>query len=213
MELINLIFDLGVLFAIYSFMWFFIDLGIALLLSGRVRSDEEVYILRAVKYLFLVNLTFMFSLSQQDQLDVIQLIPSAIILIVYFIGKLQRKQKQQALFAQLKNFTFFRFNAKYEFTLIILSIGMFVFLAVFPEYANNNIANWFEENVKDLSNTFIIGFIFKVVGFFFLLNMIMKMINTFNYILSGKPLVDFKTYVKSSQGKKDDDGFDDFEEI
>ena len=118
--------------------------------------------------------TFMFSLSQQDQLDVIQLIPSAVILIVYFIGKLQRKQKQQALFAQLKNFTFFRFNAKYEFTLIILSIGMFVFLAVFPEYANNNIANWFEENVKDLSNTFIIGFIFKVVGFFFLVNMIMK---------------------------------------
>lgn len=212
MKLLNLIFDLGVLFAIYSFIWFFIDIGITLLFTGRVRTDEEIYLFRALKYLFLVNLIFLFSLSQNGTVELEQLFPSAAILMVYFIGKLQRKQKQQALFNQLGKFTFFRFNAKYEITLIILSIVMFVLLVLFPEYANNNIANWFEVNVRDLSNTVIIGFIFKVVGFFFLLNMLFKMFNTINYVLSGKPLIDFKTYIKSSN-RNDDNEFDDFEEL
>lgn len=212
MELLDLIFDLGVLFAIYSFIWFFIELGMALLVSGRVRTDEEIYLLRAIKYLFLVNLTFRFSLSQHEDLDVLKLFPSATILIIYFTGKFQRKQKQKAVFKQLGNFSLFRFNERYEMALIALSVLLFILLILFPEYAFNNIANWFDENIKDLSRTIIIGFIFKVVGFFFLLNMIMKMINAFNYILSGKPLIDFRTYVNASK-KKGKDDFDDFEEL
>ena len=116
------------------------------------------------------------------------------------------------MFKQLGNFSLFRFNERYEMALIALSVLLFILLILFPEYAFNNIANWFDENIKDLSRTIIIGFIFKVVGFFFLLNMIMKMINAFNYILSGKPLIDFRTYVNASK-KKGKDDFDDFEEL
>jgi tRNA (Thr-GGU) A37 N-methylase len=40
----------------------------------------------------------------------------------------------------------------------------------------------------------------------------MKMINAINYIISGKPVVDIKTNFNSNS-KKDEDKFDDFEEI
>ena len=212
MEIFDLIFDLGVLIAIYSFIWFFIDLAVTLLVSGRKRTDEEVYLIRAIKYLFLVNVVFTFSGSGIDEIHYAQLIPCGIILLIYFFGKLQRKQKQQALFQQLSNFSVFRFNLKYEVLLIVLSMSLFLTFVFFPDYASNNIAKWFETNIRDINRTLIFGFIFKIVGFFFLLNMTMKMINSLNYILSGKPLIDFKTFVKTEK-RSSEDQFDDFEEL
>ena len=44
------------------------------------------------------------------------------------------------------------------------------------------------------------------------LGMIMKMINAINYIISGKPVFDIKTNF-NSKSNKDEDKFDDFEEI
>lgn len=81
-----------------------------------------------------------------------------------------------------------------------------------PDIASNNIATWFQTNIRDINKAFLFGFIFKIVGFFFLLNMLMKMINSINYVLSGKPLIDFKTFVKSEK-RQSEDKFDDFEEL
>jgi hypothetical protein len=64
----------------------------------------------------------------------------------------------------------------------------------------------------DIENTVLIGFVFKVIGFFFLIGMFFKMLNAVNYIVSGKPLVNVKTGFGTKQGKSDD-SFDDFEEI
>jgi hypothetical protein len=64
----------------------------------------------------------------------------------------------------------------------------------------------------DIENTVLIGFVFKVIGFFFLIGMFFKMLNALNYIISGKPLVNVKTGF-SSKKNSSDDSFDDFEEI
>lgn len=212
MEIFELIFDLGVLIAIYSFIWFFIDLAITLLVSGRKRTDEEIYLVRAIKYLFLANVVFMFSGSSAEEIHYEKLIPCIVILLVYFFGKFQRKQKQQAAFKQLSNFSIFRFNLKYEVLLIALSMGLFLTFVFMPDIASNNIATWFQTNIRDINKAFLFGFIFKIVGFFFLLNMLMKMINSINYVLSGKPLIDFKTFVKTEK-RQSEDKFDDFEEL
>jgi hypothetical protein len=39
------------------------------------------------------------------------------------------------------------------------------------------------------------------------------MLNAFNYLISGKPLVDFQTYMGSRTTSTKKDDFDDFEEI
>jgi hypothetical protein len=215
MDLLNLIFRLGVLFAIYGFLWFFIELGLTFLRAGRQKTIGENYIIKSVKYLFLVNVTFLFCLDlNKNDVSFYNAMPSAIVLVTYFIGKLQQQQQRLQLFGQLNTQIpqTNDFNLKTEIILIVAAIALFVGFLFFPQYASNNIANWFKSSILDIESTVIIGFVFKVIGFFFLLGMIMKMINAINYIISGKPVVDIKTNFQSNS-KKDEDKFDDFEEI
>ena len=216
MDLIQLIFQLGVLFAIYSFIWFFIDLGLALLVAGKKRALPEIYLIKVVKYLFLVNVTFLFALEKNNTLSVIGVIPSATVLVVYFLGKFQQKQRQAQVLSQFGGKGFglgLDFDRRYEIGVIALAVILFILLLAFPEYADNNIATWFRESIIDIEKTVIIGFIFKVIGFFFLLGMLLKMVNAFNYLISGRPLVDFQTYMGSKTTKNTKDDFDDYEEI
>jgi hypothetical protein len=216
MDLIQLIFQLGVLFAIYSFIWFFIDLGLALLVAGKKRALPEIYLIKVVKYLFLVNVTFLFALEKNNTLSVIGVIPSATVLVVYFLGKFQQKQRQAQVLSQFGGKGFglgLDFDRRYEIGVIALAVMLFILLLAFPEYAENNIATWFRQSIIDIEKTVIIGFIFKVIGFFFLLGMLLKMVNAFNYLISGRPLVDFQTYMGSKTTKNTKDDFDDYEEI
>jgi hypothetical protein len=213
MELLNLIFRLGVLFAIYSFLWFFFDLGLSLLRGGRQKTVFENYMITSVKYLFLVNVTFLFCLDLNETVNLMKSLPSIIILAVYFIGKFQTRQRMANVFGQMEDRVGNQaFDSKTELALIAVAILGFVALFFFPQYAENNIALWFKRSIEDLETTVLIGFIFKVIGFFFLIGMILKMLNAINYIISGKPLMDIQTNFRQ-KGRNKDDEFDDFEEI
>ena len=215
MELINLIFRLGVLFSIYGFLWFFIDLILKMLVGGRTRTIVEVYLIKSIKYLFLVNVTFLFCLDiNQQDVTLKNLLPSAIILLMYFIGKFQQKQKQISLMGSFGNESFNEgFNIRAEIALITAAILLFISFIYFPQYASNGVANWFRESIIDLETTVLIGFIFKVIGFFFLVGMIIKMVNAVIYILSGQPFIDIQTSINSGKQKRKSDDFDDFEEV
>ena len=215
MELINLIFRLGVLFSIYGFLWFFIDLILKMLVGGRTRTIVEVYLIKSIKYLFLVNVTFLFCLDiNQQDVTLKNLLPSAIILLMYFIGKFQQKQKQIKLMGSFGNESFNEgFNIRGEIALITAAIILFISFIYFPQYASNGVANWFRESIIDLETTVLIGFIFKVIGFFFLVGMIIKMVNAVIYILSGQPFIDIQTSINSGKEKRKSDDFDDFEEV
>ena len=215
MELINLIFRLGVLFSIYGFLWFFIDLILKMLVGGRTRTIVEVYLIKSIKYLFLVNVTFLFCLDiNQQNVTLKNLLPSAIILLMYFIGKFQQKQKQIRLMGSFGNESFNEgFNIRAEIAMITAAIILFISFIYFPQYASNGVANWFRESIIDLETTVLIGFIFKVIGFFFLVGMIIKMVNAVIYILSGQPFIDIQTSINSGKEKRKSDDFDDFEEV
>ncbi len=217
MELINLIFRLGVLFAIYGFLWFFIELGLKLLIGGRKRTLGEIYLIKTVKYLFLVNVTFLFCLEQLDepgfQVNYLSLAPSFIILMVYFLGKLQQKEQRIQL---MTNFTQglndVPFHRNWEIGLLVVSALAFVGFVFFPQYSENGISRWFQRSILDIENTVLIGFIFKVIGFFFLTGLFVKMLNALNFIISGKPMVNVRTSMGTKKNPSDD-SFDDFEEI
>lgn len=170
-----------------------------------------------MKYLFLVNVTFLFCLEQLDepdfQVNYVSLIPSFIVLMVYFLGKLQQKEQRIQM---MTNFTQglqeVPFNRQWELALILLSGMAFAGLVFYPQFSENTISRWFQESILDIENTVLIGFVFKVIGFFFLTGMFVKMLNALNYIVSGRPLVNVKTGF-SSKKKSSDDSFDDFEEI
>ena len=207
MDIFRLTFQLGVFFAIYSFIWFFIDLGIKIMTSGMVKGILFTYLIKAIKYLFLVNVIFLLSIgeNQNGLINQQSLVPVVFILFLYFIGKFQKNQNTNALFSRMGvQSSKTQFNVRYEIGLISLSFLTFVLLVLEPNIANNAVAIWFKESIIDIETTRIIGFIFKVIGFFFLLNILTKTINSFHYII-GK-----LTSVKSSGGQ---DRFDDFEEV
>ncbi|MEJ6637771.1 MAG: hypothetical protein QNL10_04985 [Crocinitomicaceae bacterium] len=206
MDILRLTFQLGVFFAIYSFIWFFIDLGIKIMISGSVRGLIQTYLLKGVKYLFLVNVIFLFSIAEnQVSIKDSSMFPVVVILVLYFVGKFQKNQNTNALFSRMgMQSKVIQFNAKYEIIVISFSILAFIGFIIEPSYALNPVSLWFKESIIDIASTALIGFIFKIIGLFFLLGLLTKTVNAFQFLL-GK-------LVPSDNGPKQDQ-FDDFEEV
>jgi hypothetical protein len=220
MEVIHLIFKIGVLLAIYGFIWFFINLLISLATGGRKKTVGEVYFSKGVKSIFLVNVLFLYGLDDgQNEIDLFNMIVSGLVLLLYFIGQMQKNEQQAAMMEKYSNLlrgigANSRFNKKAEIIVLSLSILFYTSLFFLPDFAKNPIALWFYETVTGIEKTPLIGFIFKVIGFFFLLSILIKIFNGINYLLSGKPLFNVKTgYYAERKKDKDDDSFDDFEEV
>ena len=216
MELISLLFRLGVLFAIYGFIWFFIDAFIRLLTSGRKRNKIEYYLIKSAKYLFLVNVLVLFCLNKtKTEITFINIAPTLSIFCIYLIGRLQNDERksmiQLSFFGKQTNNSDAKsnFNRRNEIVLIIGALIAFVVLVFIADYAKNNIAEWFYTSIIDIEETAIIGYIFKFIGVIFLISMILKMIGAISYILNGGPMIDAKSRIKN----KKDDEFDDYEEV
>ena len=219
-KFIDLAFHLGVVFAIFGFLWGILNLGLTLLRGGKTKSVLEEYSLKMVQYFFLVNVTFLFCVQKEDATILLpnELVLAGLILILYFTGKLQNRQSRSAFFQMAGNNLpqmGTQFNLKAEIIVITLSILFFTGFVFFPTYAQNPISNWFFESILNIENTPVFGFIFKVIGFFVLLSILFKLINGFSYMLSGAPLISVNRRFESRDpNKKDDnDKFDDFEEV
>lgn len=216
MELFNFIFQLGVVFAIFGFIWGIIQIGYQLLRAGSQRTIREEYAIKLIKYFFLVDVTFLFCLEEKG-LVINQLIIAALILLTYFIGKLQKQQNRVVMFQMVanglpKNET--KFDLKSEIFVITFAILFFIGFMFFPEYSKNPISLWFNDSIHSIEQAAVFGFIFKIIGFFFLVSMIMKMINTLSLLITGSPLTTSRMNFNQDSNKKDDSNkFDDFEEI
>ena len=219
MQIIELIFKIGVLLAIYGFIWFFINLLISLLSGGRKKSIGEVYFSKGVKSVFLVNVLFLYGLdSGQNGIDWFNMIVSGLILLLYFIGQMQKDQQQAAMMdrfsGMLSVISKTRFNRKAEIIVVTIAFLVYTFFFFFPEFAKNPIAQWFYQQVTGLEKTPIIGFIFKLIGFFFLLGILLKITNGIMFLISGKPFMNVSGSFKTGNSRKEnDDDFDDFEEL
>ena len=206
MEILGLTFQLGVFFAIYGFIWFFIDLGIKFITSGAVKSELSNYLVKGVKYLFLVNVIFLFSVSDTEaKIELRALVPVMLILFLYFVGKFQKNQNKNIFLSRMGiQSNAVQFNSRYEMVLIMLSLLVFILFILEPSIAQNNIAKWFKVTIIDIETTAIIGFIFKIIGFFFLLDILAKTMNAFQFIIAR---------IVSKAPSKNKDKFDDFEEV
>ena len=205
MEILELTFQLGVFFAIYGFIWFFVDLGFMLLNGGKPRSLVETYFFKGIQYVFLVNVIFLFSIDMNSgSIALANLYPIIFIMALYFIGKFQKSQNNVLMLSRMGLATSTsKFNSKYEIIIIILSLLVFIGFIFRPDIANNVVAFWFKESILDIESTAIIGFIFKVIGFFFLMSILFKTVNSFQYIS--------ESLINKNQRKDSD--FDDYEEI
>ncbi|MCH2223911.1 MAG: hypothetical protein MK066_04010 [Crocinitomicaceae bacterium] len=222
MELLNYIFRLGVVFAIFGFLWGIFDLAIKMLRAGNQRTVTEIYIIKGFKYLLLVNVTFLFCI--EDQLTNLVVLHQAIlvglVLLMYFVGKLQNSENRKRMFkvvAQgIPQIPIASFNKRAEIIVIILALCVFIIFWFFPSLANNSASRWFHDNIMNIEDTPLFGFMFKIIGFFFLLSIFSRMFNAINYLLNSSNLS--KNNMgndndSSSIGNDDSGEYTDYEEV
>lgn len=219
MKFFDFAFKLGVEFAVFSFIWGIIKIVISFLRpNGSEKTTIEEYSLKLVQYFFLADVTFLFCLEENNiQILYSELLIAGSILLMYFVGKLQKKQQRLVMFqgfaGPLKGLLP-KFDLKAEIGVITFAMLTFVFLAFKPIYASNPISNWFYKNISDIEKTPFFGWIFNVIGFFVLLGILNKLVNGVFYLLSGKPLIQTSTSFNSNQdSSKKENNFDDYEEL
>lgn len=220
-DILNFIFRIGVLLAIYNFLWWLINLGLSLLRGGRRKMLPETYLIKFVKYFFLADVTLLFCLdSAQGGIDMNRVTIAGLVLLIYFVGKIQSNQMRKSMFSVKGNMPGMQdmlqrmrpvFDVRYEIVVILLSIGVFTTLIFFPQWAVNPISNWFLDTILDIEDTPIFGFIFKVIGFFFMISIFMKVAQGFVTMLTGGGIVNRSN--DSDDSDDNDDHFDDFTEI
>lgn len=215
MELLNFIFRMGVLFAIYGFIWGIFEFILVFASMNKQKTLTEEYVIKGIKYVFLADVTFLFCLDLKDgEISYNQLALAALVLTMYFVGKLQARQQQARMFGMMGNglpMGFKNFNLKAEIGVIALSVLCFIGFIFFKDLSINPISGWFHDSIISIEKTPIIGFIFKVIGFFFLITMLFKMLNGIMYLLSGAPFVQASAGFQANSKKEED--FDDYEEI
>lgn len=221
-DFLNLAFRLGVVFAIFSFLWGILNMILNLIRGQKPQSVWEEYGLKIVQYFLLVNVIFLFSVERNHTNDILpnELITVALILILYFSGKLQKQKRRSVVIENLgPNMPRFQsnFNLRAEIIVISLSILFFIAFIFYPDFAVNPIGNWFFSSILEIESLPLLGFIFKVIGFFVLLSILMKIINGFAFLFSGAPLITVNSHMNnpnnSGNSDQENDDFDDFEEM
>ena len=208
MEIIYFIFRLGVVLAIFSFIWGLINLGLGILRGGIPLSYPAKLSLKAIQYFLIVNVVVLFSFQDSD-INVSNAIITGGIISMYFLGKVQRMKMRFAIIQiQGKNFNQpEKPKMGLEFGVIAFAMFFYVFLLFNFGYASNNVANWFYKSIVDIENTVFFGFIFKIIGFFFTVTIIIRMINSINILLTGG------NRQNENPDREDNNRFDDYEEV
>lgn len=220
MEVLNYIFNIGVILAVYNFLWWLIKLGIKLLRGSGQKQLFEIYLIKALQYTFLADVLFLFSIHQEKgQIELNSLLISGLILLIYFVGKIQKKQQRQSFFSlrgqsNIPGMSDFmekfkpKFDLRYEAIVVVLAIGLFIGFYFMPNLASNTIANWFLDNILGIMDAPVFGFIFKIIGFFFMLSVIFKIIGGFTNIITGG-----RHSSNIGNNNDEDDDFDEFTEV
>lgn len=185
MILLTLLFKLGVRFAIFNFIWFFLELLHKMLTGMRPQSIAEHYILKGLKYIILVGITFAYCLdfAKNEPVYVLnwqKLVPGGFILMLYLLGKFQKQEEQIQFLAGFQMpLSKKPYARNLEILLLVLSAALFTGLYFYPHLTEIGLLQWFEANIRSLEKAFLLGFIFQVLGLFFVLNVFFRVLKAF----------------------------------
>lgn len=233
MEVLKFIFGLGVVFSIFGFIWGALMLLVNML-KGQNENQTTTYGLRIIKYFFLISVTANYIVKYQSGesggTNIASLILGVIVLGLYLMGKLRNRTminqlSNNPMFARFAN----SIDPKVERVLLIGSVVYFVFCMLFPAMVDNAPVNWFTQSIMSIYDAAIIGWVFSIIGFFFLINIILRGANVIGSIVTGQPISTepkFKGFGNFQQGasgsnpfeqfrqrQQDDEGFVDYEDV
>lgn len=196
MEELIFVFRLGIAFSIFVFIWGIIMILVNLLrgFSSEARQIQQ-YVFRIIHNFLLVSVVANFIVSGKDatgqvaEISTANMVIGILVLALYLFGKLRK----QTMMSQLaKNQLYARLIPPVDLKLeIYLMVGSMVFFAIclfYPALVSNDVVNWFNDSIISIYDTAILGWIFKIVAFFFLVNIILRAANVIGRLVTGQPI-------------------------
>ncbi len=210
MDYFRYIFYLGIVYVVFSLIWFFIAQGLKFLMkAGKEEQPWQGYVLKVIQYYFLASLTLMKAselIERKPELSnkaVILYLLGGVILYLYLYGKYERAKQFSGITAtiammrgaKMKKLTVEQ-KTKYVPHIIGITIIFYLISLQLPSLVYNPINTWFLVNINDFYDTILIKWILGIIGFFFMLGMIVKglsatgeLVQQVIGVLTGKPYV------------------------
>jgi hypothetical protein len=163
------------------------------------------YFLQLLQSLFLGVLVLKFVDKEEGSLTLNGML--VLSLITYFLYLLRNlRSERNAMQVQLYTNLYKKVKMKNEWELAValISISITILWVFFPVALDSVVTQWFYEQTHDLIQIPIIGWIFKLAGFFFLLATLIRFLAAITWMLRGP---------KSKLPERDSNNFDEFEEI
>jgi hypothetical protein len=208
MDYFKYIFYLGIVYVVFSLIWFFIAQGLKLILrTGREEQPWEGYVLKSIQYYFVASLTLLKAseyLQQKPDLyqnPALLYILGGLVLYLYLYGKYERTKQFAGVRATFTMMRGGKINSlstadktKYEPHIIGITVLFYLVALQFPAVVNHKLNLWFLTNINDFYDTFLIKWILGIIGFFFMVSMVIKGISATGELvqiviglITGKP--------------------------
>ena len=172
---------------------------------------------KTIQYLLIADVAILFCTDNPNG-NLSTSITTGLILLMYFIGKVQNMQFKAMMSIQIQGRSLTegpKPKMSLEFGIVALAMAVFGFLLWRPEFAANAISNWFYKSIIDIESTPIFVIIFKIVGFFYTIGMLLSMLKANSEIYSGRAFGRNQDNDQNPNHRNDrrDNDFDDYEEV
>lgn len=200
MDLLRYIYMLGVVYIVFSILWFFIS-SLPKFLSGAFKNNSfSNYAFKTIQYYLIAALTMVqtsyyinshFGIGNQAPFYITL---GGIIIFLYLAGKTD-KAIMSVQVQSSKGSIQLGGALKYEPHIIGVSIIIYLLSFNIPILTQNSITTTLHSGILNFYNTFFIHFIISIIAFFFLFSMFSRgfsaagrLVEFANHLITGKPL-------------------------
>jgi hypothetical protein len=221
MKILEFIFHFGVMIAIFTFLWWFVGLLLSMVFAPfGVKPARIYYAQKILKYFFLVTVAYRFADDSRfglESTDYKAYVISSLVLLAYLIGKTEAKNNRVKFYAQLGNLQngvhITPFDRTKELLLIGFAILVYAYFVFSKDGSHNILTNWLVDSIVSISDIPIFGWIFRLIGFFFLVMVILRFVNGFFALFGLTRPIQENDENEHFLDNNNVDNFDDYEEI
>ncbi|NBU92694.1 MAG: hypothetical protein EBS17_07635 [Flavobacteriia bacterium] len=203
MKVFELIFQMGILFSAFAFLWFWIQLLLVFVIPVSIRLPLR-YFLQLLHSLFLGTLVLKFLQMENPPLNFNGYLALGMMTyFLYLIRNIRSRSARMRVEVYSNIYSKLKTKNEWEWTLAFISLAITSLGMFYPQAFESQTTLWFYQQTQSLMNTPILGWIFKLFGFFFLLGTLFRFTGALLWLVSPK----------RNQAPRDDERFDEFEEL
>lgn len=209
MDMLLYIYMLGVIYIVFSILWFFIS-SLPKFLSGAFKTNSfSNYTFKIVQYFLIAALTAVQTSKFIENNPTLNgqapffITLGGIVIFLYLAGKTD-KAIMSVQIQSTKGRIQLGGALKYEPHIVGVSIILYLLSFNFPILINNPITTTLHSGILNFYDTFFIHFIISIIAFFFLFSLfsrgfsaVGRLVEFINHIITGKPLSKRKTSQKN----------------